>query len=228
MTEVENPYYEFYQKYNDRHLYNTGNRWQIPVPELGGGTYSDCSIRRHAVRKWAWGVPSPGILKILASYSPIVEIGASTGYWASLLSNLGADIIAYDNFSWHKPDEERQASGFWDKELGDNSNFRRERLFFPILEGSAEIAGQHPDRALLLIWPTMPSHDEEKSYVSMAHRAVSAYKGKTVLYIGEWKGCTACEGFFKHMERNYNVAREERMPQWDGLHDYLTVWERKN
>ena len=33
----------------------------------------------------AWSVPSDAALRILASHAPLLELGAGTGYWASLL-----------------------------------------------------------------------------------------------------------------------------------------------
>ena len=35
-------------------------------------------------------------LRTILAYSPLVEIGAGTGYWARLLRQLGADIVCYD------------------------------------------------------------------------------------------------------------------------------------
>lgn len=47
-------------------------------------------------REFAYAVPSHDALAILSSLSPVVEIGAGTGYWASLLRARGATVYAYD------------------------------------------------------------------------------------------------------------------------------------
>ena len=36
------------------------------------------------------------MLDVIAEHSPIVELGAGTGYWAAMLARRGADVIAYD------------------------------------------------------------------------------------------------------------------------------------
>jgi hypothetical protein len=46
--------------------------------------------------KYAWAVPDARALRIIASFSPIVEIGAGRGYWGSLLSKAGVDYIGFD------------------------------------------------------------------------------------------------------------------------------------
>lgn len=48
--------------------------------------------------KYAWAVPDERALRIISYFSPIVEMGAGKGYWASLLRNRGVDIIAFDKY----------------------------------------------------------------------------------------------------------------------------------
>jgi protein-L-isoaspartate O-methyltransferase len=42
-------------------------------------------------------VPNEEAIRQIAVLSPIVEVGAGLGYWASLIAKAGADIVAYDN-----------------------------------------------------------------------------------------------------------------------------------
>jgi len=46
--------------------------------------------------KYAWAIPNNRALNILAEFSPIIEIGCGKGYWASLLEEMGVDIVCYD------------------------------------------------------------------------------------------------------------------------------------
>lgn len=48
--------------------------------------------------KYAWAIPDSRALNILSSFGPLVEIGAGKGYWGSLLSDLGVDIVCIDKF----------------------------------------------------------------------------------------------------------------------------------
>jgi len=54
------------------------------------------AIRELACGRYAWAVPCTEALTALRRLSPLVEIGAGTGYWARLLAGHGADVAAYD------------------------------------------------------------------------------------------------------------------------------------
>lgn len=46
--------------------------------------------------KYSWAIPDERALNILRTFSPLIEIGAGKGYWASLLQASGVDIVAFD------------------------------------------------------------------------------------------------------------------------------------
>eukprot|EP00873_Tetraselmis_striata_P044700 jgi/Tetstr1/464964/TSEL_009698.t1 len=46
--------------------------------------------------KYAWAIPDQRAIRIIANFSPLVEIGAGKGYWAMLLRQAGADVLALD------------------------------------------------------------------------------------------------------------------------------------
>jgi hypothetical protein len=66
----------------------------------------------------------------------------------------------------------------------------------------------------------------------MARSALSGYLeegGRTLAFIGEGEGgCTADDEFFRLLETGEEVESIP-LPQWDGLHDHLTIYrfERK-
>ena len=47
-------------------------------------------------QRYSYVLPQPHLIALLAFYSPLIELGAGTAYWAYLLELAGADIIAYD------------------------------------------------------------------------------------------------------------------------------------
>src|ERR1700737_2494789 len=47
-------------------------------------------------QRFAYVLPQPHLLEAIMRYSPLVELGAGTGYWAYLLRSVGANVIAYD------------------------------------------------------------------------------------------------------------------------------------
>lgn len=73
----------------------------------------------------------------------------------------------------------------------------------------------------MFVWPYM---DE-----SISTRVISIFKGNKVIYVGEGEGgCTATKGFFRILEHDYNKVSTVDIPQWVGLHDYVSLWERKS
>src|SRR4051794_21992422 len=65
------------------------------------------AIRKQLIWAFAWAVPSDEAIEEIARHGPIVEIGAGTGYWAWLLAQAGADVLAYDRAPhapphWHE------------------------------------------------------------------------------------------------------------------------------
>jgi tetratricopeptide (TPR) repeat protein len=73
----------------------------LEIFELLNNRYSASDARRFGrdslVRKYSWAIPDEEALATIGSYTPLVEIGAGTGYWAALLRKRGADMIAYDS-----------------------------------------------------------------------------------------------------------------------------------
>lgn len=73
----------------------------------------DTPSRDMLVRKYSWAIPSPETLDLIAQHldgREVVEIGAGTGYWAKMLSQLGIKVHAFDTSppneevnGWHAP-----------------------------------------------------------------------------------------------------------------------------
>jgi len=160
--------------------------------------------RDELVRKYAWAVPSPEAIAAIAALSPIIEIGAGTGYWAKLIQDAGADIVAYD----------------YAPPLGGENAYRHKQQWFDVQSGGTNSVEAHPDRTLFLCWP--PYSDP------MAEDALAGYEGRTVVYIGEGHGgCNATDAFFDALDADWTCDCTLEIPQWDGIRDYLTIWRRK-
>lgn len=166
--------------------------------------------RIEATSAYAYGIPTTPILEVIAKFSPIVEIGAGRGYWAALLTKLKADVVAYDIIP---PGNEPDQPG--------NAYFQQGPLFFDVQHGGPEKVQIHRNRALFLCWPPYNT--------TMATECLQRYKGKTVLYVGEWKACTANEEFHDILERDYHSLNIDHphLPQWFGIHDELFIYQRK-
>ncbi len=166
------------------------------------------SIRRKMCQLFSFAIPCEKALAKLTDLGPIVELGAGNGYWAHMLRKRGVDINAYDHAV---PGQAENHFGFL-------------KLWTEVLPGSIEKLElkYNQNRTLLLCWPDYDT--------SFAADALKAYKGSTLVYIGESNGCTGDEQFHEDLYRNWEELEDDqvRIPQWDGMHDYLSVWQRKH
>ena len=167
---------------------------------------SDDFITKHMARyklleKYSYAVPSQQAIEYISSLSPIVEIGAGTGYWAYLLRQLGTDIIAYD--------ESPYKNGYVNHQWSE------------VLEGTPITLKQHTDRTLFICWPPFDT--------SFASDCLKNYKGNDLIYIGEGSGgCTGDEQFFELLDAEWDgVDNDVNIPKYEGLHDYLYYFRRK-
>lgn len=205
-------------------------------------------------RLYAWGVPTSEALDCIEeavkgynrkAREGVVEIGAGTGYWASLLRRRGVPVSAYDLHPCHST----EPNGY--HKLLDEVN---SPSFAKVTEGSAESAGHplHAAQVLLLCWP--PQEDRENGLrsdiSSMASTALRAYQGSTLVYVGEVferktngsrrlnnitfaphefndDGATGGPSFHRILRRDWILEREVMLPRWPGASDSLTIWSRK-
>lgn len=160
--------------------------------------------REFLVRRYAWAIPNDPALDAVAALSPIVEVGAGSGYWAKLLRDRGAHVTPYD--------------------LDPYPLFNKyiTRAYVPISKGNAASALRHgrENWTLFLCWPPYQS--------PMAEQSLALHRGEHVAYIGEgpW-GCTGTERFYELLEARYEVVETVEIPRWVGMHDELEIWRRK-
>lgn len=178
----------------------------------GGGTVArwghDSPVSRtELVDQYAWTITDPATVAFIAEHADgrVVDPLAGSGYWLYLLGQLGIDCVGYDlnppsagANQWHKSGTEHA----------------------PVLPGDAvDVATVHSDRTLLLSWPP---YDE-----SVGSHVLAAYSGERVIYIGEGEGgCCGAGDMFGRLAADWRVVAEHRPVQWEGIHDYVTVYER--
>lgn len=196
--------------------------WNKTHAGKNGWFFEDWQDRKAAVRLYAWAVPSEEAIRAIIACGPVVEIGAGSGYWASLIAQLGGDVIAFDQY-----------------EPKANKDYPFEQGWFPVQKGGPEKAAEHPHRALFLCWPPYES--------SFALDCLKAYQGDTVIFVGEGPGgCCADDAFFSAMgdavwswnedgeagerpavSNEWERVSEVDLPQWSGIHDHMTIYRRK-
>jgi len=169
---------------------------QSPSPEQW---YDGYMARTQFVQEISFAVPCAEAISLIASHGPVLEGGAGTGFWAALLSNCGCDILACDF----------PAGQQYGQPIG---------RYHPIVPITAEEAVQlHSDRNLLLVWP---SYGEE--WATDAVR--NLLPGRFLSLVSENRGmAVAANSLFDLIERDFEPITEIEIPQWPGIHDFLSV-----
>ena len=160
--------------------------------------------RRELVGRFAWAIPGPAALATIAAAGPVVEVGAGTGYWAGLLRDRGADVVATD------------------PAVGGGTAYHPAGPLWTDVEPVDGVAAvrRHQDRTLLLCWP--PPEDDAASW-----SVLRAYRADVLLYVGEGiDGPAGTARFHRELALNWTVTDEVAIPTWPGLRDRLTVFRR--
>ncbi len=170
--------------------------------------HMDSAMRRKgAIHKYAFAIPTPNILEKIVKYSPIIELGAGRGYWAWVLQQMGAEVVAFDT---SPPDNKQLKNGY----------FKGGKTWTKVEQGDHSVIKEYPGRSLFICWPPYDN--------SMAHLCLKAYRGNTVIYIGEGGGgCTANDAFHKNLDDHWDLIENECLAQWVGIHDSLYIYQRK-
>lgn len=161
--------------------------------------------REKLVVKYAWAVPNASALKKLIEFSPIVEIGAGTGYWAALANSMGANVVPFD---CAPPDRE-------------HNHWRHNKTYTKIYKGGPDTLRLFSKKFnLFLCWP--PYDD------GMAGECLKNFKGSFLIYIGEGQGgCTGDDFFHNLLSKNWEEKEEIKTPQYSGMHDCMRIFARK-
>ncbi len=176
----------------------------------GGDIYGDWWVtseifRYDFITKYAFAVPNQEALGMLAKMSPILEMGAGSGYWAYLIRRRGQFVVAYDQ------NPPLKSSYKFTKDWGTVQH--------GTIETANELQEANNQFTLFLCWPCYNK--------PFAHDVLKAFTGKTLIYIGEYRGgCTADNDFFDLLDDAWTPRASIQIPQWNGIHDFMTVFER--
>ena len=152
-----------------------------PLRPLAGNPYLEAWERSMAgarpvedpdelVATFGFAVPTPEALLLIAAHSPqgVIELGAGTGYWARMLHEHHVDVVAYDIAP---PPSEH------------NTWFAGRHTWFRVEVGDERVVAMHPERTLLLVWPTW-----NESWAADAAKLHLDNSGRYLVYVGERPG----------------------------------------
>ena len=191
----------------------------------------DADDRDRLIRRYSFAVPSRAAVRAIGDRAGtgVVELGAGNGYWSRLLADAGIDVVAYD---LDPAPSER------------NPWYAGMPSWFEVVSGDESVVVAHPDRALLLVWPT-----KNEVWPADAIERFAGAGGTTVLYVGEGAGGRTGDDRFHAILGEYErcascalgiptvpcicgvrpaFLRVEtiELPHWDGWTDDLYVYER--
>lgn len=152
----------------------------------------------------------------------IVEIGAGTGYLASLLQKAGINIVAWD---LHPTGDDRNTANALNKYHGLTPEFCSVSKGGPsdLRRHSPKVKGTTPNVALLLCYPPPES--------SMAKDALAAYLqigGRCLVHIGEFGGLTGTTDFEDLLVRFFTCADRFPCLSWGTDAAEVTIWMKNN
>lgn len=215
MYSIEHSILEYRISENDLSLYNPylkklkkiiDDHGNIDTGELASLLNSQ---RHDIVSEFSFTIPYYSILQKVASFSPIVEIGAGSGYWARCLTEMGADVIAYDSFP---PGEQNSWEWY-------NGNPWFDDTWYSINKGDHSAAAGHPDRTLFMAWP-MPMNP-------MAYYALNSYKnagGRTVIFIGDPHPGSSGDEYFYQLLYKHRELENTDLYSWPGIKEKLLIY----
>lgn len=188
------------------------NLWGGPVVDNYGAVTRDYRERvdRFALcGRYSWTVTAPQTVAFVVEHAGarVVDPMAGSGWWANLLTESGIHVTASD---LNPPD-------------GTEANhWHREGQHVPVLQLDAVQAATvaSADATLLLSWPPYDSQ--------IGHEVLAAFGGRRVVYIGEGAGgCCGDDAMFDLLGRDWNEVAEHRPVQYYGIHDYVTIYDRR-
>ncbi|MGB8858605.1 MAG: hypothetical protein WCC60_05085 [Ilumatobacteraceae bacterium] len=198
---------------------------------MAAGADTD-GIRDEAIARYGFAIPTGEALDAIGRCSPagVVEVGAGTGYWASLLHARGLDVVAFDLEPAPSP---------------QNKWFAGVSPWHPVHRGDHRIVGDHPERTLLVVWPT-----KDETWGAAAIERYHDAGGQCLVFVGEGPGgrtgdatfhtllgelsvCLQCEygsmtspctcGIAARWQRTETIE----LPHWPGFHDDLHIYARE-
>jgi hypothetical protein len=170
------------------------------------GNFEDLTDGCHElIHAYSHAIPTLDALKLLATLSPLVELGAGGAYWARLLQDLGTDIVAYDPVD--------PKSNTWTAGLPPWTGVR---------PGDACTAlSRNPERVPFACWPPRPYG--YMSDVLRTHRGTLALITDGRLFGDK----NYADPLYDVLESEWDLKQTAQLPGWPGHRDRLMIWHRK-
>lgn len=168
------------------------------------------TCRRWPCHMLAYAVPNRDALWLLASLAPIVDWGAGTGYWASLLHDRGVEAYALDSCP---------PAG----NTGAKNEFHGQtQAFTSVLHASdASALKQYSHCTLLLCYAPNDT--------TMGKEALQHFTGNAVVHVGEFRGDSGDPDLEQILlwSGSFKLEKEISLPNFANTAYALTLWRRQ-
>jgi len=157
--------------------------------------------RYECTCKFGYSIPCSEVVEAVVRDSPILDVGAGTGYWTKILRDAGADVVASDIHVW-----------------------KNAKLVFGVeikKMDAAKAIKVYPNRNVFMSWPSV-----HESWAAEAVKQIQP--GRLLFYLGEWKGCTGDDELHEFLEENFENGGGPAVPSWPCIHDSLYILRRKS
>lgn len=159
--------------------------------------------RRQYETKFGHCRATPEAIRLVSSYSPLVQVCAGKGHWQRALTLAGATVVAYDNRA-------RTTSHPYSGNPTSVGN---------VLRGEEGALRLHRDKTLLLVHP--PAGDS-------ALRCLHMYEGDCFVYVGEGRsGINANDAFFDKLDAEWEPTDILELDPFPQCFERLYVLRRK-
>ena len=209
-SNISNAYFEEVKEFNS----TIGELFLGPDEERFEKMVRIDVVGQFYCKKYAWAVPDARSLRIVTSFSPIIELGCGNAYWSSLLRKAGCDVIAVDKYSSENDDQP-----FIDDVIKGDAAYLKKK----------SAAG----RTLFLCYPD----DRE----SLSAECLKYYQGDTIIHVGELAflggtyaggeeqcpfGRTTCSEFQVELAAQFHCVLNAKLKCLPHCNDYISVWKR--
>lgn len=162
--------------------------------------FDEFSKRRELINKYSFAIPDDFAIQKLVEYSPVIEIGSGIGYWAHLVNNSGGKVLCYDDDSWELSKKQKTYTKIYPMSELNKDDFSVSSLF--------------------ICWP--PMDEMAEIYLQM----YLENNGKTLIYVGEFGGCTGNDKFFELIQDNFELELRHEIPRWKCINDRFYIYTR--
>lgn len=156
---------------------------------------------QRLLARYAHAVPSCEALRAVGDLGPLVEVGAGTGYWARLLRDGGADIVATDIDA-----------------RGESTSWCSATRWTEVRQSDAATAtATYADRSVFACWPARPG---------MSRILTDNAVGRPLALI-TWGLEDPFDGLLEQLNSAWELERTVALPTWFVRADELTIWMPK-